>query len=113
MKALRILMAPVALAAIVGVSQPAATAEVDLTNNMYAAIYAEEMCGGVDFSQDDWERMVVRIDAMKAAGDTAGDALMYVEGSQEAVLMLRHKYTCQSEQIDALRATYAANFAGA
>lgn len=113
MKTLKILMAPVTFAALVGLSQPAATAEVDLSSNMYAAIYAEEVCRERDFSQDEWERMVARIDAMQADGNTAGEALMFVENSKEAVLALRQKYTCDSEQLDSLRAVYATNFAGA
>ncbi len=102
---------PLAAAAIIASSavlKPAQSAEPALSDNMYAAIYAEEQCGkGGKFSQEQWQRLVTEVGKRWGVNFEAGDMLKFVDDTDGKVASIRRKYGCNSAELEALRAKFS------
>lgn len=102
-------LAAMALAAGIAAPRHVRAAEMGLTDNPYAAVYAEEVCRKARFTQDEWRKIIAYVG--KTSGTGAKSQITELAETRQQVLELKHKTHCFADGIMLLRTSFAGKIA--
>ncbi|MEM7224672.1 MAG: hypothetical protein AAF495_16960 [Pseudomonadota bacterium] len=100
----------VALVMGLGLAQPSQAATVQ---NLYEAIYVEQICSGHEFTEDEWGRLVDRVRILKGQGYEGEETLFTMVKAKSAAKDLTRFSQCSSDSVASVRSIYANDLASA
>ena len=93
-----------------GLAQPSQAATVQ---NLYEAIYVEQICSGHQFSESEWVKLVDRVRALKHQGYEGEETLFTMVKAKSTAKDLTNQNKCSAESVSSLRSLYANDIASA